>query len=56
MLKIELDQAIELAREEARAALQLLWNNVNKGQKKQILKDPEVVEMFDRFGVDYSDV
>lgn len=57
MLKlIKLNEAIELAKNEARGALQLLWDNVNKGQKKQIIKNPEVKEMFDRFGVDYSDI
>ena len=55
MKKIDLLDAIALAKAETKAALELLWENVNKGQKKQILKNPEVVEMFDRFGVDYSD-
>lgn len=56
MNRYELHNAVEQARKESKEALQLLWDNVNKGQKKQILKDPEVVEMFDRFGVDYSDI
>lgn len=55
MKTLELYLAVEHARDEAREALQLLWDNVNKGQKKQILKKPEVIEMFDRFGVDYLD-
>ena len=52
----ELELAVLAAKVEARNALQLLWDNVNKGQKKQILKNEEVKEMFDRFGVDYSDI
>lgn len=55
MRTLDLYLAVEHAQEEAREALQLLWDNVNKGQKKQILKVPEVVEMFDRFGVQYKD-
>ena len=54
MKTLELYMAVEHAQEEAREALQLLWDNVNKGQKKQILKKEEVVEMFDRFGVVYE--
>ena len=52
----ELELAVFAAKVEARNALQLLWDNVNKGQKKQIIKNEEVKEMFDRFGVDYSDI
>lgn len=56
MLIIELEAAVNAAKVEARDALQLLWDNVNKGQKQQIIKNEEVKEMFDRFGVDYSDI
>ena len=52
----ELELAVFAAKVEARNALQLLWDNVNKGQKKQIIKNEEVKEMFDRFGVNYSDI
>lgn len=52
--KQQLTSALVKAKDETRESLQLLWDNVNKGQKKQILKKPEVVEMFDRFGVVYE--
>ena len=52
--KQQLASALVKAKDETRESLQLLWNNVNKGQKKQILKNEEVVEMFDRFGVVYE--
>lgn len=52
--KQQLASALVKAKDETRESLQLLWDNVNKGQKKQILKNPEVVEMFDRFGVVYE--
>ena len=56
MTRIKLFKAVDACKEETRNALQLLWDNVNKGQKKQIIKNAEVKEMFDRFGVDYSDI
>ena len=52
--KQQLASALVKAKDETRESLQLLWDNVNKGQKKQILKKEEVVEMFDRFGVVYE--
>ena len=55
MTKTELTAAVAAAKNEARDALQLLWDNVNKGQKKQILKRAEVRAMFDRFGVAYEE-
>lgn len=56
MKKNKLNEAVKACKAETGEALQLLWNNVNKGQKKQIIKNTEVKEMFDRFGVDYSDI
>ena len=35
-------------------ALQLLWDNVNKGQKNKILKNQEVKDMFDLYQVEYD--
>ena len=56
MKKKKLDEAVKDCKSKTGEALQLLWDNVNKGQKKQIIKNTEVKEMFDRFGVDYSDI
>ena len=54
--KTKLDASVQEAKNTTKESLQLLWDNVNKGQKKQILKNPEVKEMFDRFGVEYESV
>lgn len=35
-----------------RAALQLLWDNINKGQQKQLAKVPEIAALLERYGVE----
>lgn len=55
MKKNKLTEATNANMEQTREALRLLWDNVNKGQKKQILKKPEVKDMFDRYGVKYEE-
>ena len=36
---------------DTRAALQLIWNNINKGQQKQLVKVPEIAALLERYGV-----
>lgn len=36
-------------------ALQLLWNNINKGQRKQLAKREEIKALLERYGVDAVD-
>ena len=55
MKKTELFEAIESRKLTTKEALQLVWDNVNKGQKKQILKKPEVKSMFDLYHVEYEE-
>ena len=55
MKKNELNNAIVSRKTTTREALQLLWDYVNKGQKKQILKNEEVKSMFDLYGVEYEE-
>ena len=52
MTKDALAQATDACMEITREALQLLWDNVNKGQKKQLYKRPEIKALLDRFGVE----
>ena len=40
--------------EETRVALQTVYDALNSGQQKKILKDASVKELFDRYGVEYS--
>lgn len=55
MKKSDLTAAVKSAKEEYRAALQTVWDGVNKGQKKQLLKRPEIKAILDRFGVVYEE-
>ena len=34
-------------------ALQLVYDSLNSGQQKKILKEEKVKELFDRYGVEY---
>ena len=55
MKKQELTDAVNAAKEETRAALQTVFDSLNHGQRKQIIKDKAVKTVFDRYGVDYSE-
>lgn len=39
---------------ETGAALQLVFDEVPQGQQKQLVKNPEIKEVFDRYGVVYE--
>lgn len=55
MKKSELSAAVEVCRAETREALQLLYDNVNKGQRAQLVKRERIKALFDRYGVTYAD-
>lgn len=40
---------------EIQAALQLVYDTLNKGQQKKIVKEDAVKELFDRYGVQYEE-
>lgn len=52
MTKDYLEQKTKEVKEETRAALQTMYDNLNKGQKKKIAGVPEVKALFDRYGVE----
>ena len=54
MKKNELKQRTDNAVAETRAALQTVYDSLNEGQKKQIVKVEEVKKLFDRYGVEYA--
>lgn len=54
MTKTELNAAVEAAKLETRNALQTVYDALNQGQQKQIVKDEAVKALFDRFGVSYG--
>ena len=49
-----LNVAVAAAKQETHDALQTVFNALNQGQQKKIIKDAAVKELFDRFGVDYE--
>ena len=49
-----LDKATAIANE-TRTALQTMYDALNHGQQKQIVKDEAVKTLFDRYGVDYEE-
>lgn len=54
MTKDKLTSAVEAAIIETRSALQTVYDTLNHGQQKQIIKDEKVKELFDRYGVAYD--
>ena len=55
MTKTELNTAVEAAKNETRNALQTVYDALNQGQQKKIVKDEAVKALFDLYGVEYSE-
>ena len=55
MNKNELNKATTKFKSETKEALQLLYDNVNKGQRKQLIKKEEIKKLFDKYGVHYEE-
>ena len=55
MTKTELTAAVEAAKAETKSALQTVYDSLNQGQQKKIVKDEAVKELFDLYGVEYSE-
>jgi hypothetical protein len=53
MDKQTLNKAVELCREETKEALQTVFDELNNGQQKKLLKSEVDKALFDRFGVEY---
>lgn len=54
MKKNELIQAVDVRIAETRTALQTVYDALNHGQQKKIVKDEAVKELFDIYGVQYK--
>ena len=54
MKKTDLIAAVRTAKTETRNALQTMYDAMNQGQQKQIVKDEAVKVLFDRYGVEYN--
>jgi Fe2+ or Zn2+ uptake regulation protein len=53
MTKDTLTAAVEAAKEKTQTALQTVYDALNQGQQKKIVKDEAVKAIFDLYGVDY---
>lgn len=54
MTKAFLDKAVKLAKDETKQALQTVYDSLNYGQQKKIVKDDKVKALFDLYGVEYE--
>ena len=54
MTKQELERKTEAAVTETREALQTVYDALNQGQQKKILKDEKVAALFERYGVEVT--
>lgn len=52
MTKAELTAAVDAVKTETKNALQTMYDALNQGQQKQIVKDEAVKALFDRYGVE----
>ena len=52
MKRSELKAAVYETKQDYKASLQTLWNSINKGQQKQLEKNPSIKAILDRFMVE----
>lgn len=55
MTRKELIAAVENVKAETKSALQTVYDAMNQGQQKKIVKDDAVKALFDRYWVEYSE-
>ena len=48
---IELTRAVEQCKSETKAALELIFSNLNHGQTQKLLKNEEILELVQRYKV-----
>ena len=53
MKKQDLFDKVTAVKMETKNALQTMYDALNQGQQKKILKNEEVKALFDRYGVEY---
>ena len=52
MTRNQLTAAVDAAKQETRAALELLFGELNPGQQNKLLKEEKVQQLFDLYGVE----
>lgn len=53
MKKEDLFNKVAQIKTETKDALQMVFDELNNGQQKKLLKNEQIVKLFDRYGVDY---
>ena len=53
MTKQELTTAVQATKKETKTALEIMYNALNQGQQKKLVKDKTVKDLFDIYGVEY---
>lgn len=53
MKREDLFNKVAAVKFETKEALQLVYDELNNGQKKKILKNENIKALFDRYGVEY---
>lgn len=53
MAKVDLFDKVAAVKTETKTALQTMYDALNPGQQKKILKNEKVKTLFDRYGVEY---
>lgn len=53
MIKKDLLEKVVKVKTETKDALQLVYNELNQGQQKKLLKEEAIKSLFDRYGVEY---
>lgn len=48
----ELRERVVAYNKEVKAALQAVYNDLNQGQRKKLLRNPAIRAMFERYGVE----
>lgn len=54
--KMEHIDAVENAKAETKSALQTVYDSMNQGQRKKLVKDDAIKSLFNRYGVEYNDL
>ena len=53
MIKKDLLEKVAKVKTETKDALQMVYDSLNQGQQKQLLKKEAIKSLFDRYGVEY---
>ena len=53
--KRKLRENVGKVKGDTKSALQTMYDALNQGQRKKIVKNPEVKALFDRYGVEYEE-